>query len=93
MMKKLILWLKTYDKIAHLLIGALLGLLSLPLMWWNLDKGLVLSLLFSSLIFFTKELFDKFKKQPTGFSWSDLFCDYVGWGIGIFVSGILLIII
>ena len=51
----------------------------------------VRSLIFSSIIFIGKEIYDKYKPNPTGFDKLDLFCDYVGWGIGVFIAGIIMI--
>jgi hypothetical protein len=47
----------------------------------SIFMAVLLSLLLSSLIFFAKELVDKYGKRKTGFSWVDLFVNYLSWGI------------
>ena len=66
----------------HFLVGLALGLLYLVL-------SLLFTVLIASVIFIGKEVWDKYKPQPTGFDWLDLLADYIGLTISIFVIWIL----
>ena len=66
----------------HFMVGLALGLLYLVL-------SLLFTVLIASVIFIGKEVWDKYKPQPTGFDWFDLLADYIGLTISIFVIWIL----
>lgn len=66
------------DYILHFEVGLALGLpyLILPLLY---------TVLIASVIFIGKEVYDKYKPNPTGFDWLDLAADYSGLTISIFI--------
>ena len=66
------------DYILHFGVGLALGLpyLILPLLY---------TVLIASVIFIGKEVYDKYKPNPTGFDWLDLAADYSGLTISIFI--------
>ena len=41
------------------------------------------TVLIASVIFIAKEVYDKYKPNPTGFDWLDLLADYIGLTISI----------
>ena len=64
----------------HLLIGAFLGTLLLPLYQIiGFNPAFVASFLFASAWFFGKEIKDM---KTTGFDWNDIIIDYIGWVAG-----------
>ena len=64
------------------MVGLALGLLYLVL-------SLLFTVLIASVIFIGKEVWDKYKPQPTGFDWLDLIADYIGLTISIFTIWLL----
>ena len=62
------------DKIYHFVVGAIFGIFTIwiPIIW---------VLIFATIIFFNKEIYDKYKPQPTGFDWWDILADYVGFTV------------
>lgn len=66
----------------HFVVGLALGLLYLVL-------SLLFTVLIASVIFIGKEVWDKYKPQPTGFDWLDLLADYIGLTISIFTIWLL----
>ena len=61
----------------HFMVGSALGLLYLILPLLN-------TVLIASVVFIAKEVYDKYKPNPTGFDWLDLLADYIGLTISIF---------
>ena len=59
------------DKIYHFVIGAIFGIFTIWL-------PVVVVLIAATFVFFNKEIYDKYKPQPTGFDWWDILADYVG---------------
>ena len=59
------------DKIKHFAVGAVFGLFTiwLPIIW---------VLIFATIVFVNKEIYDCYKPQPTGFDWWDILADYIG---------------
>ena len=74
---------KMNDKIKHFGVGLLFGAVSSA--FKNID---VLEWFFwlSIAVFIGKEVYDCYKKKPTGFSWLDLFADFLGFGIGLILT-------
>ena len=66
------------DYILHFAVGVSLGLLYLII-------PLPYTVLIASVIFIAKEVYDKYKPNPTGFDWLDLAADYSGLTISIFI--------
>lgn len=64
------------------MVGLALGLLCLIM-------SLLFTVLIASVIFIGKEVWDKYKPQPTGFDWLDLLADYIGLTISIFTIWLL----
>lgn len=75
------------DKIKHIIVGFTLAVLIVPLTYF-FDFNAVVGWDFaiSSVVFIGKEIYDKYKPQPTGFDKADLFCDYLGWLFGVIVA-------
>lgn len=55
-------------------------------------KNLISNFIASSVVFIGKEIYDKYKPNATGFDKVDLFADYLGWGIGVWLSSVLIVI-
>lgn len=72
------------DKILHFLVGLVFGLSYYFIAFW--------SLLFATIVFFNKEIYDKYKPNPTGFDWWDIAADYAGLLIGLLITLIVKII-
>lgn len=76
------------DKLKHIIIGSILGILTSVL---NQE---IIGFAFSSLLFFGKEVFDIYKKNPTGFDKYDIKADYngllVGYGISALIKNVIL---
>ena len=70
------------DYILHFGVGLAFGLpyLLIPLLH---------TALIASVVFIAKEVYDKYKPNPTGFDWLDLFFDYLGLTISIFTIWLL----
>ena len=62
------------DKIYHFVIGAIFGIFTIWL-------PVVAVLIAATFVFFNKEIYDKYKPQPTGFDWWDILADYVGFTV------------
>ena len=93
-MKKLINWFKARnDKQKHLIVGAIAGFLYFPVVFvWDINAAIISNFIASSAVFIGKEVYDKYKPNPTGFDKVDLFADYLGWGIGAWISSVLIVI-
>ena len=67
------------DKTKHVIIGAIFGVLSLPLslLIGMADSTVAMSVI-ATLVFLTKEWYDTIKPMPTGFDKMDLVADYLG---------------
>ena len=72
------------DKLLHGLVGLAFGLLYAYIGFW--------SLIFGTIVFFNKEIYDKYKPNPTGFDWWDIAADYAGLLIGLLITLIVKII-
>ena len=72
------------DKLLHGLVGLAFGLLYAYIGFW--------SLIFGTIVFFNKEIYDKYKPNPTGFDWLDIAADYTGLLIGLLITLIVKII-
>lgn len=70
------------DYMLHFAVGLLFGLLYLIL-------PLFYTVLIASVIFIAKEVYDKYKPDPTGFDWLDLVADYIGLTISILTIWLL----
>lgn len=66
----------------HFMVGLAFGLLYLIL-------PLFYTVLIASVVFIAKEVYDKYKPNPTGFDWLDLLTDYIGLTISIFIIWLL----
>ena len=66
------------DKLLHGLVGFAFGLLYACIGFW--------SLIFGTIVFFNKEISDKYKPNPTGFDWWDIAADYTGLLIGLLIT-------
>jgi len=86
-------WCTTNSVKAHIVISATLS----QYFWFALivsplDEAIIGSLAFCSFFFILKEVLDKFTLQKTGFSFEDLFINYLTWlvvtlvNIAIFVT-------
>ena len=64
--------LNKYDKITHFIVGFIFSLIG--------DFNL------ATTVFVGKEIYDCYKKNPTGFDLTDLACDYGGWCFGKFIK-------
>ena len=67
------------DKIKHVAVGAVFGLLTIwiPIIW---------VLIFATIVFVNKEIYDCYKPQPTGFDWWDILADYIGFAVGLSIA-------
>ena len=63
------------DKVKHIIVGVGLGSISY-FIGWKIGLGV------SSVVFVGKEVWDIYKKNPTGFDWWDLAADLLGWVVG-----------
>lgn len=70
------------DYILHFAVGLSFGLL-------YLISPLLHTILIASVIFIAKEVYDKYKPNPTGFDWLDLVADYIGLTISILTIWLL----
>ena len=93
-MKKLINWFRCRnDKQKHLIVGAIMGFLYSPVVFlWDINAAIISNFIASSVVFIGKEIYDKYKPNATGFDKVDLFADYLGWGIGVWLSSVLIVI-
>ena len=93
-MKTLLNWFKARnDKQKHLLVGFVCGVLYSPIVFlWDINATIISNLVASSVMFIGKEIYDKYKQNQTGFDKVDLFADYLGWGIGMWISSVLIVI-
>ena len=82
-MKQLMQWCKLHDKVAHYIVGAIFGIA------YALTNDVKI-LLLSMAIFIGKEVFDCYKKNPTGFDVPDILS---GMGGYLFINQILKVII
>ena len=94
-MGNLIKWFrKLNDKQKHLLVGFVCGLLYFPLVFiWDINAVIISNFVGSSVLFIGKEVYDKYKPTPTGFDKVDLLADYLGWGVGVWVGSMFLMIL
>ena len=72
------------DKLLHGLVGFAFGLVYAYIGFW--------SLIFGTIVFFNKEIYDNYKPNPTGFDWWDIAADYTGLLIGLLITLIVKII-
>lgn len=93
-MKKLLNWFRRRnDKQKHLIVGAIMGFLYFPVVFlWDINAAIISNFIASSVVFIGKEIYDKYKPNVTGFDKVDLFADYLGWGVGVWISSIFLVI-
>ena len=93
-MSNLIKWFrKLNDKQKHLLVGFVCGVLYSPVVFlWDINSAIISNLVASSVLFIGKEIYDKYKPNPTGFDKVDLSADYLGWGVGVWLSSVLIVI-
>ena len=93
-MKKLLNWFKARtDKQKHFIVGAIMGFLYFPVVFlWDINAAIISNFIASSALFIGKEVYDKYKPNATGFDKVDLFADYLGWGIGVWLSSVLIVI-
>lgn len=68
------------DLIKHFAVGFVFGVLT-AFAW--------VFLLFGSLVFFGKEVFDMYKPKPTDFDWLDILADYLGLATGLILTTII----
>lgn len=68
----------TKDKILHFIVGLVFGLSYYFVALW--------SVLFGTVIFVGKEVYDIYKPNPTGFDWMDILADYLGFAIGLTIA-------
>ena len=73
MIAKIKQFIASHDKIAHFAVGFLLGVLDID---WR----------FATTVFVGKEIFDCYKKYPTGFDLTDLAADYGGYALGLYAN-------
>lgn len=66
----------------HFMVGLAFGLPYLIL-------SLLHTVLIASIVFIAKEVYDKYKPNPTGFDWLDLLADYIGLTISILTIWLL----
>lgn len=72
------------DKLKHIIVGATLAVLIVPLTYFfDFNAVVMWNFLISSVVFIGKELKDR---KTSGFDKVDLFCDYLGWFGGVIVS-------
>lgn len=93
-MKTLLNWFKARtDKQKHFIVGAIMGFIYFPVvLLWDINAAIISNFIASSAVFIGKEIYDKYKPNPTGFDKVDLFADYLGWGIGVWVGSVLVVI-
>ena len=78
------------DKTKHFIVGSVAGIATLPFSFVvGFTNAVVAVFLIASLIFFSKELYDKIKPLPTGFDKMDLIADYIGLATGYIISYIV----
>lgn len=75
------------DKLKHAGIGFILGIATIVVQ--NPILASIIAL-FSIVLFVVKEIYDKNKTKPTGFSVSDILADLLGFGFGLTVATWLL---
>jgi len=66
------------DKIFHFIVGLVFGLSYYFVALW--------AVLFGTVIFVGKEVYDIYKPNPTGFDWMDILADYTGFSIGLLIA-------
>ena len=66
------------DKLLHGLVGIAFGLVYAYIGFW--------SLIFGTIVFFNKEIYDKYKPNPTWFDWWDILADYIGFAVGLLIT-------
>lgn len=93
-MTNLINWFRRRnDKQKHLIVGAIMGFMYFPVVFlWNINAAIISNFIASSVVFIGKEIYDKYKPNATGFDKVDLFADYLGWGVGVWVGSLFLIL-
>ena len=93
-MKTLLNWFRRRnDKQKHLIVGAIMGFLYFPVVFlWDINAAIISNFIASSAVFIGKEIYDKYKPNATGFDKVDLFADYLGWGLGVWVSSFIVVI-
>lgn len=93
-MKKLQNWFhRRNDKQKHLIVGAIMGFMYFPVAFlWDVNAAIISNFIASSAVFIGKEIYDKHKPNATGFDKVDLFADYLGWGVGVWVGSVLVVI-
>ena len=67
------------DKTKHVIIGAIFGVLSLPLsLLIGMANSYAAIAVIATFVFIMKEWYDTIKPTPTGFDKMDLVADYIG---------------
>lgn len=85
---------KLSDKQKHMIVGFMCGFAYFPFQFFfDFNTVAFANLFLSSVLFIGKEICDKYKPNPTGFDVVDLFADYLGWGVGVWVGSVILIAI
>ena len=80
------------DKIKHFIVGFLVAQLFTPLTFYSsIGWSLLITFILATLVFIGKEIFDIYKPIPTGFDWYDIYADYLGFALGLFISSIIFI--
>ena len=75
------------DKTKHVIIGAIFGVLSLPLsLLIGMANSYAAMAVIATFVFFTKEWYDTIKPMPTGFDKMDLVADYLGLAVGFIIA-------
>ena len=92
-MSNLIKWFrKLNDKQKHMIVGAIMGFLYFPAVFlWDINAAIISNFIVSSMMFIGKEIYDKYKPNATGFDKVDLFADYLGWCVGVWVGSLFLV--
>lgn len=81
------------DKKKHLIVGFVFGFTFFPIsLILDINISFFINLIISSLVFILKEIYDKYKKKSTGFDFIDLFADYLGWCVGIWIAACFIIL-
>ena len=75
------------DKTKHVIVGAAIGMLAIPLsfaigLWWSFLAIFIAA----TMVFVGKEEYDVYKPQPTGFDKMDFLADYLGLICGYIIS-------
>ncbi len=84
---------KLTDKQKHLVVGFILGFLYFPIVFiWDINEAIISNFIASTIIFISKEIYDKYKPNATGFDSVDMFADYLGWGVGVWVGSLFVIV-